>query len=1421
MNLILREQTGNQEAKITTAFVPMKTESFTRDPFLIATVDFMPLLFILSYIAPVFRIIALVVAEKESKAREGMKMMGLKDSAYWLSWHAQYLVIHLIIALGAAGVASKWVFTYSSYGLCFLLFFLYGFAVYAFALFICAFFYVSKLASIIGCMAYFASYILGELVRRNEVVEAVRIILSIFPPIDISFLSNNFVKLDAGQIGVTMDSVNTIVDDYKISTGFAMLAADIFIYFILALYVENIVPNLGGVSKPWYFFVQSSYWFGTPSHESSGRVTPAESEAENDEQEGFGVKTYEQISGTLKAKIASGDCLRVHGLRKTYPNGTKAVQGISLNMFSGQIFALLGHNGAGKTSTIQILTGAEEPTKGTARAFGFEIFQNMGQLRTMLGVCPQHDVLFEQLTPREHLEIFATFKGMSDREKIDSDISNLLEELLLKGAEAQEAAYLSGGEKRKLSIAIAFIGDSKIILLDEPTSGMDMSSRRTVWRTLRKNKQDKIVILTTHYMDEADYLGDRIAIMAKGKIMCLGSSFFLKNKIGDGYNIQITKKEGAVTKDICDLISKHIKEFTILTDTQQDTILQLPKSAESSFKELFIDLDKNINDLKIESYGVSVTTLEEVFLQVGKGEHEEEKDIENKHAKYHDDNVLSPKPNESPDSPLSSVNDEYTIADPRNREAGGCNIFWLHMYAVLMKRLICLKRGMLQFIVEIIVPLLLVLFGLSLTKINFYYDSKPRVFDVSLFPTPQKLMINADISQYNSNISEYTNFLRSGLIPNPISLTNPPDYSQSLREMEAKIVKFPERMYGSVLFSTLNKSTQTYTFTIFANLFSQESSAAYNNLIGESVLKYATNNPNLKVNIYTAPLPLRYNTKILEKKSNANGVGNSMTLSFALIPASLIIFLVRERQDRLKHQQVISGVSLIAYWIANSLIELIKSCTPVCISIGMIYAFGVDLPYAWAMMIGYMFTIVPFTYATTFFFNNESTAQVGTLIIHVFCGAILGPVMQVFFIFENTRQLSKVLTWILRIVPSFCLSAGIRLASTVESNALVEGKMKPDPPLDIKNAAGGDLLFLGIDFAVFVAAIIVIESRIYVPIWNCITCTKDYSATAAECAPSPYPEIAAHNQLIHRSKPENYSLYAANLFKTFSVSSTEKIEAVRGISLGMKAGECFALLGTTGAGKSTAFRLLTLDENPTSGVVYIKGKELSANFTEVRQLIGYCPQTESHFPTLTVYENLQYYAMLKGILSTKKDAIIENLLEIMDLNSYHDILAGQLSGGNKRKLSVAIALLGNPPIIVLDEPSTGVDPQAKRFMWKIISRITKERKNSTVIFTTHSMEEAENLCTVMGIMLRGRFRCIGAPQKIKDNYGKGYEIEIKVKTPTDHDIAGFLAQYGFSEKDTFGEKELFELMDKIDLSDIKLQVSNTGFACDFYEDVFF
>lgn len=191
---------------------------------------------------------------------------------------------------------------------------------------------------------------------------------------------------------------------------------------------------------------------------------------------------------------------------------------------------------------------------------------------------------------------------------------------------------------------------------------------------------------------------------------------------------------------------------------------------------------------------------------------------------------------------------------------------------------------------------------------------------------------------------------------------------------------------------------------------------------------------------------------------------------------------------------------------------------------------------------------------------------------------------------------------------------------------------------------------------------------------------------------------------------------------------------------------------------------------------------MSRKFSKARKLIGFCPQENVLFDHLTVEEHLTFYALLKGIQSKYRKKLVKHTIKEMDLYEQKKKLASALSGGNKRKLQVAVALIGNPPIILLDEPSAGMDPQARRFMWSVISQLNKKREKCAVILTTHSMEEAEALGTKVGIMVRGgQFRCFGSSQHIKNKYGTGFEVEVKIKPPTEQQLNNFRSLFQIQE----------------------------------------
>ncbi len=226
--------------------------------------------------------------------------------------------------------------------------------------------------------------------------------------------------------------------------------------------------------------------------------------------------------------------IEVHGLRKEYPD-IKAVDGIDFDVNPGQIFSLLGPNGAGKTTTVEILEGLRNPSGGTAKVFGADVTKEYRRIRERVGVLPQDFEPFDRLKPREAIDYWA---DLFNRDLSAKDVAKVIQTVGLTPRADTQGMNLSGGEKRRLGIAMALVGDPDLIFLDEPTTGLDPSARRELWAVIRALKAaGKTVLLTTHYLDEAEQLSDDVAIMNKGKIVARGSPEQLIDQYGHGTTI--------------------------------------------------------------------------------------------------------------------------------------------------------------------------------------------------------------------------------------------------------------------------------------------------------------------------------------------------------------------------------------------------------------------------------------------------------------------------------------------------------------------------------------------------------------------------------------------------------------------------------------------------------------------------------------------------------------------------------------------------------------------------------------------------------------------------------------------------------------------------------------------------------------------
>ncbi|PKU47979.1 atp-binding cassette sub-family a member 13 [Limosa lapponica baueri] len=430
-----------------------------------------------------------------------------------------------------------------------------------------------------------------------------------------------FVTFFEGQeIGIQWNNVHqSMAQGGYMTFGWIcwMMFFDSILYSIGGWYFSNIIPGKFGLKNRWYFPFTLSYWKNLCGAERRKRHYL------NSNMFFFNENFQEKDPAPpgWKGPCMEGATIGVVllSLTKEHVDGQKAaVKDLSLTFHRGQITALLGPNGAGKTTVISLLTGQYPPSSGTIIINGKDIRTDLAAIRTELGVCPQYDVLFNILTVREHLLLYGSVKAPGwTTEQLNQYVSGALEDVDLSQHQYKPVGALSGGMKRRLSIAISFIGNSKTVVLDEPTSGVDPCSRRSIWDVLLKYKAGCTLIFTTHHLDEAEVLSDRIAILQRGQLRCCGSPSYLRETYGQGHSLTLIKKDPEHIFRVTSLVQTHIPEAFLKENNGTELTYVIPERADkTSFKGLFQALDQSLHHLHVTGYGISDTTLEEFLYFV-------------------------------------------------------------------------------------------------------------------------------------------------------------------------------------------------------------------------------------------------------------------------------------------------------------------------------------------------------------------------------------------------------------------------------------------------------------------------------------------------------------------------------------------------------------------------------------------------------------------------------------------------------------------------------------------------------------------------------------------------------------------------------------------------------------------------------------
>lgn len=862
-------------------------------------------------------------------------------------------------------------------------------------------------------------------------------------------------------------------------------------------------------------------------------------------------------------------------------------------------------------------------------------------------------------------------------------------------------------------------------------------------------------------MLQADILGDRIGIMAHGQIQCCGSSMFLKKRYGVGYCLSIVKAPISDSAAIEQLVSTHVADYKLLSNIGSEMSFQIPLGASDAFPALFAAMESMSKSLGIQSYGISVTTLEEVFLKV---------------AEEAPPNVDAASGKDV--QPLSSADVDESRIDTFVRDhRAEIGIFWRHFGALFRKRLRYALRDRRAVVFQLLIPVVALLAGLALLhQVNT--ATRPAIAlgmqaynpDLpSITGTPGSFPPNY-IPYYSTPEADYMARListsgsgpggvhfpggaaeASVMVPATGLATSYPDsaypwngtngdclslsigdglpalaiadleglntlpdmyalsmwllQTQNGSESSSTPVEGGASRYGAFVVSALKPapSQQPYpsaggsayaAYSVLVNTTAYHMAPTMVNMMDAGLLNWVSGGTNASIAVDDAPLPFTKREGLVVSSITSFVSVLFIVIAFSFIPASFAVFVVREREVSAKHQQLISGVSIPAYWLSTYLFDVINYLVPCSVAIALIAAFDVKelIGSALGATIALFFTfgtsVASFTYLMSYLFTSHSTAQTMTLILNLLCLVLLlaSFVMQQI---SSTCDVDAQLKFLYRLFPGYSLGNGLMQLSLLAELPFLEtdcGRLsmldriqQKFSPLDLK-VAGWPLLFM------------VFESIGYFALAMLVDVLLSYPAVRARFFPDknrvdkPYEEdsdVAAETARVQSGAAEGDVIVVDHLRKVYNA---DKI-AVRNLSFGIPRGECFGFLGTNGAGKSSTLKILGGDLIPTSGTARLSGHDILQEQIEVRRLLGYCPQFDALLDLLTVREHLELFARIKGVPSDILDRVVRAKIHELDLDAYEHKLAGSLSGGNKRKLCVAIAMIGAPPLVLLDEPS--------------------------------------------------------------------------------------------------------------------------------------
>lgn len=1272
----------------------------------------------LSYILLFIGVIKLATLEKELQIKQALATAGVSNWMLWIAYFIRSLILFLFcfsVLLFALNTPPKQsLILFSNNLIVFLFFFCFSIASITLAFLISILHTSTVAAATVGAMLWFISFLPFYQLKADTFGG---VVAYIFAPLAFFNAFDVILAFEQTKEGLQWKNLwKYPTPSYPYCFGYILISLTgcAVFYLLLALSIEN-----GKFEK------LLSYCSKCMRRKRTNRTMVTFDD----------VLVQEQPPSNLPLTV------KTINLRKMYSGGFTAVENVSLEMYEDQITVLLGPNGAGKTTTANIIVGIVKPTQGFIRIYKSNVlWRLLGETQTYLGYCPQTNILFEELTVEEHIYFFSRIKGF--------DMINSIEEadkyitLLQLGDKASTAArYLTEGLRRRLSIALALCARSKLVVLDEPTAGVDPISKRAIWNMLYAEKKDRSILITTHLMEEAELLGDRIAIMCEGVLKCCGSSTFLKKQYAEGYSLVVVKGKDCSTRRVLHLMKKHVPNITIASDVGAQLCFKLEKQQSLVIENLLKNLEEKQNNLEIQSFRISMPTLEEVFIKNTVG--------------YYT-------------APFDQV-EETPMEFLQGRK-----LFLNRMLALLLKKFLLFKNSWMLLLMHFI-------FVLALAIISEITAYKKQTFDMPSLEIELKTYTNPVLLTDGRDTQMKTFYRRI--------VEDSKGRTIDTKDVSATIFAHINEDRIKVLHSYPAGATFFYNHTIIAwyNSFPYHSAPLALNLVMNTILRSVSARAS-SIEIYNHPLPLTDLQKALRTDTSIYG---SLQYLMAIFSSMFIIFVIREAYMKSMRQQFVCGVHPTMYWLMTFFCDfVVYTAVVILVLITTIWLpdkFSTSFSHVgtlFLILLCYGFASLNLCYLIHRIFYKASTGYVtkillctagimlATMLHHagkivqlpkwVYCGFSFMPTFSLANALIGLNRFSVIERVCTMLFESCVKYAHTENCSTLVSEILTESQSCERSYYSLSKF--GFLLYvvaLVVFGTLFILINNVIDASLISRTWHQY-CKKRYLQIINE-----EEDVIREREWVRKASVKEISERSVVL-KDVSKTYKRKI-ALNRVSLAIRPFECFGLIGTHGAGKTSIFKILTGETYAYTGDVIVKGLNINKHMRRIREITAYCPQIDGLFNHLTGQQNLIIYSLIQGVPYKKTKKLAEVQAQKLDFLKHMQKTVKFYGAGSRRKLSTAIALLGNAQVILLDEPGAGMDVSTCKHLW---AAICNERENGrTILLSTHSMEECEAVCDRIGMLVKGKIKCIGDTQRLTSKFAKDYILTIRCKKGKEENVS--------------------------------------------------